>query len=159
LRAPADSVVLEVAHVSVGSVVREAETIFVLAPRNSALEAEVNDNVETKDIAEIAVGQLARLKFDSFPLQKFGTGSGRVRVISKDAFSPEPEKGGAAHPSRSFYRVRIDIRNVRLRGEPDKTRMIPGITLTAEMNVGNRTVISRFLYPLLRGLDESIREP
>jgi hemolysin D len=157
LRAPADSVVLEVAHVSVGSVVREAETIFVLAPRNSPLEAEVN--VETKDIADIAVGQLVRLKFDPFPFQKFGTGSGRVRVISKDTFSPEPEKGGAAHPSPPFYRVRIDMTNVRLRGKPDQIRMIPGMTLTAEMNVGNRTVISYFLYPLLRGLDESIREP
>jgi HlyD family secretion protein len=37
--------------------------------------------------------------------------------------------------------------------------MPPGMTLTAEMKVGSRRVISYFLYPLLRGLDESIREP
>ena len=35
----------------------------------------------------------------------------------------------------------------------------PGMTVTAEMKVGHRSVISYFLYPLLRGLDESIREP
>jgi HlyD family secretion protein len=33
------------------------------------------------------------------------------------------------------------------------------MTVTAEIKVGRRTVISYFLYPLLRGLDDSIREP
>jgi HlyD family secretion protein len=37
--------------------------------------------------------------------------------------------------------------------------MIPGMAVTAEMKAGRRSVISYFLYPLLRGLDESIREP
>jgi HlyD family secretion protein len=37
--------------------------------------------------------------------------------------------------------------------------MLPGMTLTAEMKVGSRQVISYFLCPLLRGLDESIHEP
>jgi hemolysin D len=48
---------------------------------------------------------------------------------------------------------------VRLRGEPDQIQMIPGMTPTAEVDVVDRRVISCFLYPLLRGLDESIREP
>ena len=46
-----------------------------------------------------------------------------------------------------------------LRGLPEQFHTIPGMTLTAEMKVGRRSVISYFLYPLLRGLDESIREP
>jgi HlyD family secretion protein len=33
------------------------------------------------------------------------------------------------------------------------------MTVTTEVKVGRRRVISYFLYPLLRGLDESIREP
>jgi HlyD family secretion protein len=37
-------------------------------------------------------------------------------------------------------------------------QLIPGMGLTAELKVGRRRVISYFLYPLLRGLDESIRE-
>lgn len=32
------------------------------------------------------------------------------------------------------------------------------MAVTAEMKVGRRSVMSYFLYPLLRGLDESIRE-
>jgi HlyD family secretion protein len=33
------------------------------------------------------------------------------------------------------------------------------MAVSAEIMVGNRTILSYFLYPLLRGLDESIREP
>ena len=52
LRAPADGVVLEIANRTVGSVVREAETMFVLVPRNVPLQAEVK--VDGKDIGQVA---------------------------------------------------------------------------------------------------------
>ena len=37
--------------------------------------------------------------------------------------------------------------------------LIPGMTVQAEIKTGQRTVISYFLYPLMRGLDESFHEP
>jgi hemolysin D len=164
LTTPVDAVVLEIAHRSIGSVVREAETLFSLVPREAALQAEVN--VDSKDIGEVSMGQPVRIKFDAFPFQKHGTGSGTVRVISGDAFAPETGSARAdrvpreaPNSSPSYYRVLIDPNDMRLRGLPDGFQMIPGMTLTAEMKVGSRRVISYFLYPLLRGLDESIREP
>ena len=71
LTTPVDAVVLEISHRSIGSVVREAETLFSLVPRNAPLQAEVN--VDSKDIGEVAVGQPVRLKFEAFPFQKYGT--------------------------------------------------------------------------------------
>jgi HlyD family secretion protein len=38
-------------------------------------------------------------------------------------------------------------------------RLLPGMTLTAEIVVGKRTVLSYLLWPLTKGLDEAIREP
>jgi HlyD family secretion protein len=55
LTTPVDAVVLEIARRSIGSVVREAETLFSLVPRDAPLQAEVN--VDSKDIGEVAVGQ------------------------------------------------------------------------------------------------------
>lgn len=157
LKAPVDSIVLEIASRTVGSVVREAETLFVLVPRNENLQAEVN--VEGKDIGQVAVGQSVRLKFDAFPFQKYGTGHGTVRVVSRDSFAPDTKNDATRHMSSPYYRILIDVDEARLRSQPADFQMIPGMAVTAEMKVGHRSVMSYFLYPLIRGLDESIREP
>jgi hemolysin D len=163
LTSPIDAVVLDIAHRSIGSVVREAETLFELVPQGVPLQAEVN--VDSKDIGEVAVGQAVRLKFDAFPFQKYGTASGIVRVISQDSFqSPnggvrDTEREGDGRAAKPFYRVLVDLTDMRLRKLPKNFHMLAGMSLTAEMKAGRRSVISYFLYPLLRGLDESIREP
>ncbi|WP_040771767.1 HlyD family type I secretion periplasmic adaptor subunit [Rhodopseudomonas sp. B29] len=156
LSAPADAVVLEVANRTVGSVVKEAETLFVLVPRNVPLQAEIN--IEGRDIGQVAVGQKVRLKFEAFPFQKYGTGSGVVRVVSDDAFNPE-NKGDPSHKNAApYYRVLVDVTDAKLRPASGQVQLIPGMAVTAELKVGARRVMSYFLYPLLRGLDESIRE-
>ena len=97
LTAPADGVVLDMAQRSIGSVVREAETLFVVVPLDGALEAEVQ--VEGKDVGHLKVGQPVRLKLDAFPFQKHGTGVGTVRLIGQDSFASEP-KGEQRQPMR-----------------------------------------------------------
>jgi hemolysin D len=156
LSAPADSIVLEIANRTVGSVVREAETLFVLVPRDVPLQAEIN--VEGKDIGQVAVGQPVRIKFEAFPFQKYGTGSGAIRVVSQDTFAPDTKGEGARRMPAPYYRVLVDVTDTKLRLKPGRIQMIPGMAVTAELKVGRRSVISYFLYPLLRGLDESIRE-
>ena len=64
-----------------------------------------------------------------------------------------------ASSTAPYYRVLVDVSDKRLHALPERIQMIPGMAVTAEMKVGHRSVISYFLYPLLRGLDESIREP
>lgn len=157
LRAPVDSVVLEIANRTIGSVVKEAETVFVLVPRAVPLEAEVN--VDGKDIGRIAVGQPVRIKFDAFPFQKYGTASGAIRVVSRDSFVADPKAEASRRTVAPYYRVLVGITETNLRAGSERFHLIPGMAVTAELKVGRRSVISYFLYPLLRGLDESIREP
>lgn len=155
LVAPADAAVLEVAQRSVASVVQPAEPLVTLVPLNVPLEAEVT--VASNDIGHLATGDRARLKFDAFPFQKHGTVEGEVISISENSFSKQAgaeQQGGPA-----FYKVRIALGDEQLRQLPQGFRMLPGMTLTAEIHAGDRTVISYFLYPLIRGLDESLREP
>jgi hemolysin D len=158
LTAPADGVVLELAQRSIGSVVREAETLIVLVPLDSDLEAEIQ--AEAKDVGHLKVGQPVRVKFDAFPFQKHGTATGSVRLISQDSFDSAPKD--EQHPTKAVatvYRVRVNLTDWRLRALPAGFRMLPGMTVTAEVKVGSRRVLSYLLYPLTRGLDESIKEP
>ena len=162
LRAPEKGIVLKMAERSVGSIIQQAEPFMILVPQGSVLEAEVD--IESKDIGRIRPGDTARVKFDAFPFQRHDTLPGRVRVISENAFSkanpeqllkPEPGKESA----EAFYRTRITLLSTQLRNVPDGFRLIPGMKVRAEVKVGKRSVISYFLYPVIRALDEGLREP
>ncbi|MGR9299827.1 HlyD family type I secretion periplasmic adaptor subunit (plasmid) [Rhizobium leguminosarum] len=159
LTAPADSVVLDLAQRSVGSVVREAEPVVTLVPINVPLEAEVSIN--TRDIGRVAVGKEARIKLDAYPFQKYGTATGEVRTISQDTFltGQQEQTATPGQPAAPFFKARILLADTRLNATDVPVRLLPGMTVTTEIKVGNRTVISYFLYPLLRGLDNAIREP
>ena len=160
LTAPADAVVLDLAQRSVGSVVREAEPVVTLVPINVPLEAEVSIN--TRDIGRVAVGKEARIKLDAYPFQKYGTASGEVRTISQDTFLSGQQEQAATpgQPAAApFFKARILLADTRLNAADVPVRLLPGMTVSTEIKVGNRTVISYFLYPLLRGLDNAIREP
>ncbi len=154
LTAPADAVVLEVANRSIGSVVREAEPLLTLVPLNAPLEAELA--VEARDVGRLAIGQTVRVKFDAFPYQEHGMAGGRLRVISEGAFAKDRERASTVDP---VYRARVALEDTSLRNVPSDIRLLPGMTVAGEVVVGQRNVLSYFLHPLLRGLDESLREP
>lgn len=163
LRAPARGVVLQAAERSVGSVIQQAEPFMVLVPRGTVLEAEVE--VASRDIGRIREGDTARIKLDAFPFQRHGVLPGAVRVISENAFArasgEELLKGEEAHPAggAAFYRCRITLLDSKLQKVPAGFRLLPGMKLRAEIKVGTRSVISYFLYPVIRALDEGLREP
>lgn len=162
LRAPAKGVVLKVAERSVGSIIQQAEPFMVLVPQGTVLEAQVD--VSSRDIGRIRTGDSARIKFDAFPFQRHDTLPGEVRVISENAFDRtsaeqllKPEPG--QEPTEAFYRCRIRLLATELRNVPEGFRLIPGMKVRAEIKVGTRSVISYFLYPVIRALDEGLREP
>lgn len=154
LAAPADAIVLDVAQRSVGSVMKEAEPLYTLVPLDSPLEAEVL--VDGRDVGHVRAASAARVKLEAWPFQKHGTLAGELRTLSGDAFNPDPKKDGEARP---HYKARVKLTSAELRNVPPTFRLMPGMTVTAEIKAGERSVLSYFLYPLLRGLDESIREP
>jgi hemolysin D len=154
LVAPVDAVVLDIAKLSQGSIVKEAETFFTLVPLNVVLEAEVQ--IESADMGYIKVGDPVHVKFDAYPFQRHGTLDAQVRTISQDAFRREtaPKSGTDA-----YYVSRISLKNDLLKNMTPSSRLMPGMTLAAEIVVGQRSVISYLAWPLTKGMNEAIREP
>jgi len=155
LVAPVDAVVLDMAKLSQGSVVQAAEKMFTLVPLGDTLEAEVS--IDAIDIGYIKTGDSAHLKLDAFPFQKHGALQGQVRILSEDAF--KREAGLNPNSSSAYYMSRITLGTEMLRNLPDKTRLLPGMTLSAEIVVGKRSVMSYLLWPMMKAMDEAIREP
>jgi len=160
LKTPVDAVVLEIAPRSVGSVIREAETLFTLVPVN--VPTEVEAAVSTRDIGQLAVGDPVTVKLEAYPYQQYGTLAGKVTVVSRDSFVPDnrPDAPPGGTPNaKPYYKVRVGLEKTRLRNEPGDFHLVPGMTASAEIKVGSRRLITYLLYPFLRGINESFREP
>jgi len=164
LRAPADGVVLELGQRSIGSVAKEAEPVVTLVPRGNKIEAEVD--VDSADVARLRVGDSVRVKLDALPFQRHGTISGKLRVITENSFQPDknagqagPQTGKDPDGKPAFFRARITLGPLTLQDVPPDFRLIPGMTTSAEILVGKRTIISYLLDPVIRVFDESLREP
>jgi HlyD family secretion protein len=173
LRVPTDAgfkefVVFEVADRSVGSVLGEGEALFKLIPLDVPLEAEVE--ISGRDVArirafdaesdkeEIPNGSSVKLKLAAYDYQDHGTLSGTVRTISEGVFE-DPNAARIGGPD-SHFKARIKLKEPAvLRDVPPHFRLMPGMSTTAEIKVGKRKVIQYFLYPILRYLDEGLREP
>ncbi len=150
LRAPADGMVLDVAARSAGSVLHEAEPLATILPTGAALVADVD--IASADIGAIAEGQKVLLKVDAFPYQRHGMAAGVVRAVAEE--SAEAQPGAAA-----LHRVRVALTRADLHAMPKGATLFPGMTVTAEVNVGARNVMAYFLMPVTRGFEEGLREP
>jgi hemolysin D len=153
LEAPEDAVVLKMAKLSVGSVLKEADPFITLAPLHSPIEAEVR--IAARDIGFVRPGDSATLKFDAFHFVEHGTASGTVRWISEGAFSLD-ENGSVVEP---YYKARITLIDVRLHAVPDSFRLVPGMTLGVDINVGSRSAFMYLVKGVIRGVREAMREP
>jgi HlyD family secretion protein len=152
LTAPASGTVLEIADRSVGSVLREAETLVTMVPDGAALYIEAN--VPSRDVGYLKQGDDVRVKLESYPFQKYGTLNGKLDVISADSI---PLKEG--EQSQLVYRARVRLTDSP--GEIAKRgfHMRPGLVATAEIKTGKRSIASYVLNPILRTADEGMREP
>ena len=154
LTAPADAVVLEVAKLSQGSIVKEAEPFFTLVPIGDVLEADIQ--IDAQDVGYVKVGERVNVKLDAYPFQKHGMLFGSLRTISQDAFRRESGSGGGLD---AYYTARITLESLRLEKMPEQSKLLPGMTMIAEVLVGQRSVMSYILWPLTKAVGESIREP
>jgi HlyD family secretion protein len=155
LVSPVDAVVLDMAKLSQGSVIQAAEQMFTLVPLGAELEAEVK--IDAIDVGYIKIDHPVHIKFDAFPFQKHGSMQGKVRTLSEDAFKRESAAMGQGLDA--YYLSRISLGQQPLRNMGDKGKLLPGMTLAAEVVVGKRSVMSYLLWPLTKALDESLREP
>ena len=153
LEAPEEAVVLKLAKLSVGSVLKEADPFITLAPLRSPMEAEVH--IAARDVGFVRPGDGATVKLDPFNFVEHGTASGAVRWISEGAFTQD-DNGNAVDP---YYKARITLTKVELTAVPDSFRLVPGMTLTADINVGSRSVFMYMMRGLIRGVGEAMREP
>ncbi len=148
VKAPLSGYVQQLVYHTKGGVVETAKPIMNLVPEDYKLEAEVM--ILNKDIGFVRPNQEVEIKIDSFPFTKYGTIKGEVRNISGDAV--QDEKLGLV------FKARLTLLDNKIKADGQVVRLIPGMSVTAEVKTGKRRVIEYLLSPVMKYLNESMRE-
>lgn len=153
LTASEPSVVLTMARLSVGSVLKSGDSLLTLMPLNAPVEAEIN--IAARDVGFLRPGDPCTLKVGAFNFMEHGTAEGKVRWISDNAFTTD-ENG---QPVSAYYKARCSVDSNHFQNVPANFRLIPGMTLQADLKIGTRSVAMYVLGGTLRVFGEAMREP
>ena len=187
LNAPDEAVVLSMAKLSVGSVLQPADPFITLALLRSPMEAEIY--ITPRDVGFVRPGDRVTIKLDAFNFIEHGTAEGEVLWISEGTFNAVPgmatvasigsnaansgsnaaNSAGATSSASSdaqgnsagssYYKIRVHLTSVALHNVPATFRLIPGMTLTADIHLGTRSLMMYLVRGMMRGVSEAMREP
>ncbi len=148
LTAPVEGTVQQLTVHTVGGVVPAAQPLMLIVPEENLVEVEAF--MENKDIGFVQEGQIAAVKIDAFEYTKYGTATGRVTHVSRDAI--QDEKRGL------IYSVKVTLDRSSLAVEGKDMPLSAGMSVNVEIKTGERRIIEYVLSPLIRHQRESLRE-
>ena len=88
------------------------------------------------------------IKIDTYDFQKYGILHGTVKSISQNSI--EDEKLGPV------YEIYVLPQENTFIIDGKEQKISTGMTLNAEVEIGERRIIEFFIYPLIKYLDEGI---
>jgi HlyD family secretion protein len=157
LKAPHSGVVKDLATHTPGTVVSPGTILLTLVPQNEPLLAEVW--VTNADAGFVQPEQSARVKFASYPFQRYGLADGKVRLVGADAQDKAATPEGATRQLQELaYRALIELDADALAFEGQTLKLVPGMLVTAEVHIGHRSVLEYLLSPIRKVAAEAARE-
>jgi len=148
IRAPVRGIVQELTIHTVGGVVDPGETIVEIVPINDELVAEVR--LSPRDIGHIRPGQPAKLKFVTYDFARYGAVDGILKSVSATTLFDDD--------GQPYYKGIVRLNQSYLGDDPDRNPIAPGMTLSAEILIQDRSLLQYLLKPVYRGINESFRE-
>ncbi len=152
LTALVPGIVKNIRVTTVGGVLGPGEELMQIVPVDDELLIECR--VRPADIARVAPGLPAHIRFDPFDYTIYGAAPGKVVYVSADTLKEESE-----HGTEVYYRVRI-----KPNGSPPRTttgrhlQIVPGMTAQVNIQTGRRSLMDFLLKPLRKTLTEAFRE-
>ena len=148
LIAPVDGTVQQLDVHTVGGVVSAAKALMQIVPKVSTVEVEAF--LENKDVGFVHEGQSVEVKVDAYEYTKYGTVSGRVTHVSRDAIADE-KKG-------LIYSTKIALDKSTIDVDAKDMPLSAGMSVNVEIKTGERRIIEYVLSPLVRHQRESLHE-
>jgi hemolysin D len=134
---------------------------MTIVPDSEPLRAEVW--VDNRDRGFVREGQAVKVKVAPFPFQKYGMIDGIVKTVSADA-ADAPQRGQAGEANNNAqtaayqFRGLIELNAQFLESEGARLKLMPGMQVDAEIQLGQRSVMEYMLSPVRKAFHEAGRE-
>ena len=148
LRAPVDGIVKGLTVNTIAEVIEPGQILMEIVP--TAPELIVESKVSTTDIGHVRIGQKVDVKVTSFESTRFGTVVGVVSGLSASTYLDTDKT--------PFYRAEISLERDYLGTDPAFNKIIPGMTVQADIVTGRKSVLDYILKPVYRGFQTAFTE-
>ena len=150
ITAPVDGVVKNLFFVTIGGVIRPGEAILDIVPTKDNLIVEAR--LQESDIGFVKPGQSAVVKLSSADSVNFGQIEGIVERISPDTEQDENDNRIV------FYNIFVELDQNYFESKEKTYYLVPGVKVTASIQIGERTLANYLLSPFMGSLGQSFQE-
>lgn len=148
VRSPVAGLINKLNITTIGAVVRPSEVLMEITPSDQRIVIQTRSI--PNDRANLHQGLPARVRIGAYDYATYGTFEGRVTEVSADTLSDER--------GNRYYRVTIEVEISSFMSRVSKTdALVPGMSASADISVGKRTILSYILSPLLKFRDGAFR--
>lgn len=124
-----------------------SKPLLTILPEKSKLVARIV--IPARAAGFVKTGQPLQLSYDAFPHEKFGLFSSTVSSISESVVLPTEIPNPAAAVNEPVYLVNAALKQTSLKAYGSAVPLKPGMTFTAQINTGERSMLEWLFEPLL----------
>ena len=146
---PLSGYVDNMAVYSTGDVVSFSQKLLEVIPDDGPLV--VKAYIKNEDIGFIRIGHAVTVKVDAYPFIRYGSLVGKVTHIAKDTLR--------SNKSAAPYKLTIQLKEREFSFNGESLELMSGMSVIAEINIGQRSLAGYFFEPLSKTVTESFREP
>ena len=148
VRAPVRGVVKGLQANTIGGVIPPGGILMELVPLGKELLIETR--ITTRDIGHVSVGDPVTVKVSTYDFARYGGITGELRDISATTYLDEE--------GEPYYRGIIVLDKDYVGQDPNQNKVIPGMTVQADIRTGEKTLFEYILKPIYASVNESFRE-
>ena len=133
---------------TVGGIVPPGEVISEIVPLDEELIIEAK--IQPRDVGHVRFGQPVTVKVTTYDFARFGGISGELKDVSASTFLDEQ--------GEPYYKGIVSLDKNYVGSDPGQNRVMPGMTVQADIKTGKKTLFSYLLKPVYSSVSTSFRE-
>jgi len=148
IRSPARGIVKGLAVTSTGRVIAPGAVLMEIVPTDEEMVAEVR--IKPTEVGRVSVGSPVMVKVMSYDFARFGGIEGTLSRISASSFIDQR--------GEPYFKGIVSLSKSQVGNDPAHNRVLPGMTVTADIKTGQKTLLQYLIRPVYTALKSSFHE-